>query len=50
MQPINLTYEQCADTHKHGGIDGQPWENTCKQEWQYAYGGNPDAITGRCYN
>ncbi|KAF2206929.1 hypothetical protein CERZMDRAFT_102895 [Cercospora zeae-maydis SCOH1-5] len=41
----------CADHHKHGGIDGQPWENQCistgtKAPYNYVAG----TIRGNCWS
>ncbi|KAM3422297.1 hypothetical protein BST61_g2656 [Cercospora zeina] len=41
----------CADFHKHGGIDGQPWENQCidtgtRPPFNYDSG----SIRGHCWS
>ncbi|KAF4987066.1 hypothetical protein FDECE_15620 [Fusarium decemcellulare] len=36
----------CIDKGSGRGIDGQPWENTCKQAWDINFGGNKDDVLG----
>ncbi|KAM5344019.1 hypothetical protein ACJ41O_012556 [Fusarium nematophilum] len=40
----------CIDKGLGRGIDGQPWENTCKQAWDVNFGGNPNDVYGRCWH
>ncbi|KAL6362869.1 hypothetical protein FSOLCH5_007957 [Fusarium solani] len=40
----------CIDKGTGRGIDGQPWENTCKQAWDVNFGGNPNDVLGNCWH
>ncbi|KAF2671199.1 hypothetical protein BT63DRAFT_423418 [Microthyrium microscopicum] len=39
----------CHDYKSGGGIDGLPWENTCKKVYQ-DQGRNPGAVRGKCHS
>ncbi|KAH0293861.1 hypothetical protein M436DRAFT_71632 [Aureobasidium namibiae CBS 147.97] len=40
----------CVDKGIGRGIDGAPWEKTCKEAWQIDFGGNPDDAKGHCWH
>ncbi|KAF4456850.1 hypothetical protein F53441_1061 [Fusarium austroafricanum] len=40
----------CVDKGNGRGIDGQPWENTCKQAWDVNFGGNKQDAWGKCWH
>ncbi|THX52667.1 hypothetical protein D6D06_06603 [Aureobasidium pullulans] len=40
----------CVDKGIGRGIDGQPWENTCRQAWQINFGGDPNDVEGHCWH
>ncbi|KAF4502608.1 hypothetical protein FAGAP_1194 [Fusarium agapanthi] len=40
----------CVDKGNGRGIDGDPWEATCKQAWNINYGGKKDDAWGKCWH
>ncbi|KAF5679872.1 hypothetical protein FDENT_8586 [Fusarium denticulatum] len=40
----------CVDKGRGRGIDGSPWETTCKQAWDINFGGNKDDAWGKCWH
>ncbi|RKL19169.1 hypothetical protein BFJ68_g3444 [Fusarium oxysporum] len=40
----------CVDKGTGRGIDGAPWETTCKQAWDINFGGNKNDAWGKCWH
>ncbi|KAF4449016.1 hypothetical protein F53441_7666 [Fusarium austroafricanum] len=40
----------CVDKGRGRGIDGAPWETTCKNAWDINFGGNKNDAWGKCWH
>ncbi|KAH6886922.1 hypothetical protein B0T10DRAFT_607753 [Thelonectria olida] len=49
---INTHFDgySCIDKGIGRGIDGEPFELTCKEAWDVSFGGNRNDVLGNCWH